>query len=231
LMEHTTGWFGLPSSFNFPDLSEQNLVSDCGSTWGDCTGGSKNDALDELRSTGVVDEACFPYDSGGCLDDGRCVDSCGLRSACSSPSDCPNACTVEGETGWDERKWTIGADHYYTGINTVAAVKQLLLCHGPLPTCSSTWGHCLTIVGWDDDSDWCRSYTRGVGDDGCWILKNSWGVNDGADVGGTDDAYDDFLQVRGYIYLPFQGHSYSDEVRWNVHWVSGVSPASNWTWP
>ncbi|MCA9552162.1 MAG: thrombospondin type 3 repeat-containing protein [Myxococcales bacterium] len=229
LIENTDGWRGEVA--NLPDLSEQNLVSDCGVTWGDCTGGSKNNALDELRGTGVVDEVCFPYNSGGCLnDDVQCVASCGSASVCSSPVDCPNACTAAGETGWDERKWTIDEDHYFTGINTVSAVKQLLLCHGPLATCSSDWGHCVTIVGWDDDSHICRGYADHVGDDGCWIIKNSHGVFTG--VSGNSDRYDDdYIVVSGYIWLPFQGHDYSDEIRWNVHWVAGVNPASNWTWP
>lgn len=39
-----------------------------------------------------------------------------------------------------------------------------LLCHCPRGVFSSTDGHCLTLVGWDDDKD-------------VYILKNSWGTN------------------------------------------------------
>jgi C1A family cysteine protease len=48
------------------DLSEQQLVSSngvCCSYCGNCSGGRSLEALEYIRDTGIVDEACFPYTS------------------------------------------------------------------------------------------------------------------------------------------------------------------------
>ena len=48
------------------DLSEQNLVSECGCP-GDCKGGFPHKAFNFIKNNGVVDEQCMPYQSQNSL--------------------------------------------------------------------------------------------------------------------------------------------------------------------
>jgi hypothetical protein len=237
LIEHTEGWtpvdYDSPiddtNAWNLPDLSEQALVSGCTESWVDCTGGGKTDVLSAIRDDGIPDEICFGYASGSCLDDDRdCVADCGGNANdCASPQTCPSACDDPGAHDWDSRIWTIDSHDNYEERNDVPGVKHELVCNGPLATCSADWGHCVAIIGWDDDSPLCRNR---YGEDGCWILKNSHGLQQGEHS--NPDRYDDSYQVRdGFIYLPFENHDYSGQIRRGVHHVSGVNPPAIWTWP
>ncbi|HSA24190.1 MAG TPA: C1 family peptidase, partial [Myxococcota bacterium] len=237
LIEHTDGWipehfFDPPdgSAWVLPNLSEQNLVSECGASWGDCTGGLKNDALDEIQTDGIVDEDCFPYTSGSCLNtDGDCL--CGSAAHCTDPVDCPATCNDTGLAEWDSRRWSIDSHHYVRDENSVENVKRALLCHGPLAVCSSDWGHCVALVGWDNDSQLCRDHYHG--ESACWIIKNSHGRPTDPVMETNGSAYDEevLLDTDGYSYLPLEGHDFSRGVRSNPHYVDGVHPATTWVWP
>jgi hypothetical protein len=239
LIELTDGW--VPDDYWNPtvpfiapyffDLSEQALASGCTDAWGDCTGGNKNDALDAIRDNGIVDESCLLYTSGSCLDDDNdCVSDCGSAGDCANPNTCPDVCG-DGGAPWGERLWSIENHDYYDERNDVPGVKITLLRRGPLVTCSKDWGHCVTIVGWDDDSELCRNH---YDEDGCWIIKNSWGVDVDPPEAEHDngDRYDDsWWQLNGFAYIPFENHDYSGQVRRNIHYLWGVVPPAGWSWP
>lgn len=70
----------------------------------------------------------------------------------------------------------------------------------------------MVLVGYDDDSSVCRNE---YGEDGCWIIRNSWGVINGW----SSDVWHD----NGYGYIPYTGHAYSDLDEY-VYYVRGVVP-------
>lgn len=141
------------------DLSEQDLVS-CGVPYGfyngagGCEGATLEDPLDYINSTGITDEACFPYTA--------------------SDSSCSNKCSSS-----DKRLWKI--DNYGYVPLTRNDMKNYLLTKGPIIvgiymagsfvdgiyTCSnpgSNLNHAVVIVGYNDTGKY-------------WIVKNSWGSN------------------------------------------------------
>jgi len=144
------------NTYNF-DLSEANLFFCGGGTCG--TGWMPKEATNYLENEGVADETCFPYD----LNYQQCDDKC---------------------KDWKSKRIKISD---YTPINR-RQIKQALVNYGPLIVCFDvyedffyyqggvyewTWGskqggHCVALVGYDDDLD-------------CWIVKNSWGTNWGED--------------------------------------------------
>jgi C1A family cysteine protease len=201
-------------------LSEQNLVSNCG-TGDSCEGGSAIDALDYIRDDGIVDEACFPYQSQACIDPTtlECTAACDSGGDCSNPASCPATCGDTGG-GWGSRRWQIDDFDPVSGINTVRNVKDDLACHGPMVTCSSRWDHCVALVGWDDDSDVCRN---AYGEDGCWIIKNSHGISN-PPAAWYDYPDADVWHVDGYAYVPYDGHRYSYAMRNGVRYVRNVEP-------
>jgi hypothetical protein len=235
LIELTNGWvpadFSNPvddsNTWNLPILSEQMLVSGCTDAWGDCTGGTYRDGLGAIRDNGIVDNVCFPYSSGSCCDsEGHCVDSCGRNSDCASPRSCDGACNDTGEA-WDARRWRIEDHADHSGADDVPGVKKDLVCNGPLANCSSDWGHCFVIVGWDNDSEFCRTH---YGKDGCWILKNSHGVTLDPIERDNGDLFDDsYWSQYGFVYIPFEDHDYSRSIRLYVHHLWGVSAPTGWT--
>jgi len=234
LISFTEGWvpadFSNPvddsNAWNLPILSEQMLVSGCTDAWGDCTGGGHNDALSAIRDNGIVDQECFPYSSGRCLEDDKCVDSCGTAGDCANPRTCSGECADNGDA-WDDRRWYIDAHEGIAGSNDVAAVKRDIVCNGPLVNCSSDWGHCFAVVGWDDNSAICISrYSR----DGCWILKNSHGVGTVGEViehhpHSSDESY---WSLNGFVYIPFEGHDYSRSIRLGADQPTGVEAPAGW---
>ncbi|MBO8181756.1 MAG: right-handed parallel beta-helix repeat-containing protein [Archaeoglobus sp.] len=206
------------------DLSEQYLVSGR-KGGGDCMAGGWNyKALKEIRDGGVVNESCYPYLSVSCvpvthdknclsLPDAKCefnkdtktykitycLSSCwnSTDSYCSNPSYLDGVCS-----NWKNDLWTV---KQYVKVNpSMDDIKRALLCYGPLSICSSNWGHCVLLVGWNDSmifSDWNTS--------GGWIQKNSYGIGYG---------------LKGYGYLPYD-HPYTDFVN-ETFYVTGVELAS-----
>ena len=120
------------------------------------TGWWPNEALDDFKSKGVVDEACYPYNL--------------------SNTDCSGLCS-----NWAERAVKITGYTVLTG--KAAQIKDWISSgKGPVSACfvvyqdffsykrgvykhvtgSQAGGHCVTIVGYNDSP-------------GYWICKNSWG--------------------------------------------------------
>ena len=212
------------SSFVDLNLSEQNLVSACG-TGDSCEGGDRLAALRYIQDTGIVDEDCFAYSSGACLvetgdHEYECVAACGGEGAdtCANPQECPAVCGDTGRHEWGSRTWSINDYDWVPGINTRKKVKDYLLCHGPLVARSSDWDHVVAVIGWDNDSDICRAaYDRS----GCWIIKNSHGTIDDFEEGPDGS---DVWHVDGFAYIPFDGHEYSSDMEDFVRFVNTVEP-------
>jgi len=138
------------------DLSEQNLVSNCGCP-GSCYGGWPSEALDYIKNSGIVDENCFPYKSGACIfhifNIGLCTPSCICFLECSEPCFCniSNECSGSRVRISDFKKVS----------NDIENIKRALLCYGPLSVASMNWRHAIVLIGYDDDT-------------GNWIIRNSW---------------------------------------------------------
>ncbi len=149
------------------DLSEQQGL-DCNDGWSSCDGGWQGDAYDVYTDPGAVFESCMPY--------------------------------LEHESTCRQRlcdKVAIMDGYQYVAGN-VNSYKAALM-EGPISACytvyedfdeygggcyqhvwgSATAGHCIVIVGWDDDM---------CGGSGAWICKNSWGSGWGQ---------------AGYFYIKF----------------------------
>jgi len=140
------------------DLSEAHLYfchlrargRNCG------TGSWPQEALDDFKSKGVVDDACYPYNL--------------------SNTDCSGLCS-----NWAESVMKITGYKAVTG--QPAQIKEWLSTKGPVSACFSVYqdffayksgiyrhvsgalagGHCVSIVGYNDSP-------------GYWICKNSWGT-------------------------------------------------------
>jgi hypothetical protein len=128
-------------------------------------------SLGYLKSDGITDEACFPYQSSNCdyhLNSTSGFYECNISGHCSIPQTCSRC------TDWPSRIWEI--TNFSAASGSVDHVKQELLCKGPLVASSNKWGHIVTLVGWND------SY-----DNGSWIIKNSWGT--GYHEGGASNGY------------------------------------------
>lgn len=134
------------------DLSEAFLQF-CGG--GSCNGWGLTSGLDFAKSTGVTDEACFPYQDHDMACSNRCAD-------------------------WQSRLRKINS---YTAYASMQARKDAIANVGPVlagmavyqdffayksgvyqKTSNTLAGyHCISVVGYDDTQQ-------------CWIIKNSWGT-------------------------------------------------------
>jgi len=121
------------------DLSEQQLVSNTGSccgSCGDCGGGWPHKALSYAKSTGIVDESCFPYRAS--------TVSCNLCS------------------GYTSRLRKI--NNYGRATGSMNITKRALICHGPLSVASMNWRHAITLVAYNDiTKNWVIRNSWGAG--------------------------------------------------------------------
>jgi len=148
------------------DLSEAHLFYCIARSQGRrCSGPSGGwwvaPALDAFKDDGVADEACYPYTD--------------------QDQDCTNLCE-----DFRQRLTTIGG---WQELTSPDEMKTHLSSRGPLVATMTVYedfirfytggiytyvsgplagGHCICIVGYDDDEDY-------------WIGKNSWGTNWGED--------------------------------------------------
>lgn len=150
-------------------------------------GWSVGPALDAFRNLGVVDEGCYPYLPGD--------------------QACTNLCTNGAARLTFIQNWR----RYLTP----ASMKLWLTSSGPLIACLSVYedfrsyrrgvyrqvtgdrvaGHCVCIVGYDDDQQ-------------CWIGKNSWGTGWGE---------------RGFFRIEY-GNVGIDAEMWTVEGVQSWAP-------
>ncbi len=139
------------------DLSEAHLFYCHGRAQGrTCdTGWIPDEALEACHTSGIADEACYPYVAGDQNCTGRCTD-------------------------WEQRVAKV--TNYHT-LASPADMKQWIVEEGPLTACfvvfddfryyqtgvyhhvsgAQLGGHCVAIIGYDDAQS-------------CWICKNSWGT-------------------------------------------------------
>jgi hypothetical protein len=174
------------------DLSEQYMLS-CSP--GSCEGWYWMSTLNWIKRNGAIPESCFPYQANDTI-------PCDAK--------CPE---------W--RDLLIGIDDYHWVHSNVSSIQNALIQYGPLPTTMDVyedfypnytggvyrhtygdfiWGHCVTIVGYDD--------TWGGEDEGYWIVKNSWGTEWGED-GWFRIAYGECEIEKGTAY--FTGPNYPPE--------------------
>lgn len=139
------------------NLSEQDIITNSGA--GNCeTGGSDSLALAFVRDTGVVDEACFPY-QGITSGTGKCSNGFqyninAITSAVQSPSN-----------GVDKETLISYLLKYGTGSAQIRAYSDLAAYSSGVyePSTSSNIGaHIVNIVGYNETGDY-------------FIVKNSWG--------------------------------------------------------
>jgi C1A family cysteine protease len=175
------------------DLSEQNLVSDCGHK-GTCLGGFAGEAFEFIKNQGIVPETCYPYKSQKCIYKNErmkgkpkylCEEKCKFENTCSYPGSC-YLCE-----DFADQLWYI--ETYANVPNDIPTIKRAIVCKGPLTAGSKNWKHVVTFIGWDDSKQ-------------SWIIKNSWGKGWGN---------------KGYGYIPYSGHDYSD-LKNELYWPWGV---------
>jgi len=134
------------------DLAEQDLLSCSGG--GSCSGGWPDDALDYIKNTGIVDEACFPYSATGEI--------------------CSNKCMVPAET------IMIAGQTDFAAPQTEEKLKTLLIEQGPVSAGLWSLGHAMTLVGYDIDRTdgrtiWILKNSWGAdwGERGYWRYKTN----------------------------------------------------------
>lgn len=143
------------------DLAEQDVLS-C-SNAGSCAGGLPRIALDYITTTGVVEEACFPYSA--------------------ADEACSNKCTNPSETV------QIGGRTSYSSLNKTDDDLKALIIEGPVSGGIYSWRHAMVLFGYKvlhaGDYVYLRSeksirwVTIPEGDPlvgrTAWHFKNSWG--------------------------------------------------------
>jgi cathepsin B len=146
-------------------LSPQDLVSCDDGDFG-CNGGYLDASWEYLEDTGIVDDACFPYVSGG-GDSGECKIQSGR--------------CVDGKT--DAKKFHAKNVRTFT---STTEIKEDIFNNGPVETGFLVYkdfisykggiykktsdellgGHAVKVVGWGTESG--TDY---------WVVANSWGPN------------------------------------------------------
>lgn len=139
------------------DLSEAHLFFCHGKARGrNCENGwMPNEALEDIKTKGLADEACYPYTMSN-------KDCSGL---CSNWAD--RAIKITGYTDLKGKPADIK-----TWVSTIGPVIACFVVYGDFfgyksgvykhVSGSQSGGHCVTIVGYNDNP-------------GYWICKNSWG--------------------------------------------------------
>ncbi len=145
------------------DLAEQHLIS-C--TAGGCSGGMRGMALDYYQTTGVVDEACFPYSA--------------------TEGSCGNICSTPAEHIRISSYALIGTSGH---PQSEESLKRAIIEYGPVSGGLNHWPHAMTLVGYGRIRSGDRVFTDGPFDPAIeipaghsllgktyWIFKNSWGT-------------------------------------------------------
>lgn len=142
---------------NFPDFSEQQLVS-C-AYLGGCGGADPGEALSYIRDNGIVSENCFPYTAN----DDPCVLCAGYEDQLSTITDWGYVCLfsvdeVAIKTALADGPLVTTMDVYDDFYSYSSGIYQRT-------SDELMGGHAVVIVGFNDD-----------GPIPYWICKNSWGT-------------------------------------------------------
>ena len=151
------------------DLSEQDVLSCSGA--GSCGGGYPGLALDYIASTGVVDEATFPYTA--------------TNQPCSNKGTNPSELIKIGG-----RIFFPSSEYPQTNDD----LKRMIIERGPISGGLSDWSHTMVLPGYKVVEEGDVFYYRDLnlnrywktveaGDpligETVWIFKNSWGIGFG----------------------------------------------------
>ncbi len=144
-------------ALNFPDFSEQELVSCSGA--GDCSGGNPAGALNYIKTSGIVPEDCFPYTASDIPCD-LCED---YATRLSKIADwawvCYGVNEVAIKAALADGPLVTTMDVYDDFYSYSGGIYQ------KLPDANYEGGHAIVLVGYDDE-----------GPIPYWICKNSWGT-------------------------------------------------------
>ncbi len=166
------------------DLSEQNLIS-CDSECNGCGGGSI--ALNYVKEKGAVYESCDPYQGRDTICKTNCPTPVYLHDwkYIGEGGDVP---FLKGNSGCLFKEYSVpsvddikSAIYHYGPVAAAVYVDGNFQAYsgGIYNSCTdATPNHAILLVGWDDS----------MGENGCWILKNSWGSDWGED---------------GYMYIEY----------------------------
>ncbi|MFH0894448.1 MAG: C1 family peptidase [Bacteroidota bacterium] len=156
------------------NLSEQDVVSCSGGqapptpASPTCPGGSPSDAVDYIKTAGVVDELCFPY-TGECY---YAMPSCSVK--CTTPAFNIKAASYNTQ-------WSLTTDF----------VKEKIITEGPVGGVVSPWGHIMSLEGFgivregdrimsgnlgynSSPEIWVTPESQDIGKT-YWIFKQTWG--------------------------------------------------------
>ncbi len=172
-------------NINF-DLSEQQLVS-CNNNEGSCKyGWATYTILNYCKTTGVVEEACFPYQNSDTIS-------------------CNNICNNNLERVFIK-------DFSYFDHYKEDSIKKTIIKYGPVTAAISSWGHAMTLLGFGtikagDRIDFDLSGTITISEDDprigetYWIFRNSYGTECG------DNGYGYIKVAPEELYLTYKLHT------------------------
>ena len=125
------------------DLSEQDLVS-CDPASGGCQGYWPHLSIAYVKSSGICDENCFPYQD----------QNTGLSRKTNVP--CSTKCSSASSNLW--KITSFGA------VSGDQNIKRALICDGPLSVTSMNWMHAITLVAYNDNQGvWTIRNSWGTG--------------------------------------------------------------------
>lgn len=192
------------------NLSEQDLVSCSGA--GGCGGGSSSAALEYMRDSGVVDEACFPYVASdvGCS---KCAD---WQSRLTFVDEV--GVFIPDRTSLKQSIVDFGPTVVYLGVGSDYGGyfdgNHIYRCSNDSANGNYGINHAVVAVGYNDSGSY-------------WIIRNSWGASWNGDgyfnVGYDECNIDRTLAVYPYVLPPVTTHSLAGTLGADGWYVSNVT--------